>query len=130
MILKNWLKRFRKGEGFSGMSAESWGRVCNIPETIEGLGCSFIKTDSGNGWVLDATGRFSDLPYPAGVTPTADQFPNGTEIPGEVWYDTISHKLKQHVLVWNSETRAFDESETSTDIATLYSHDLAHGVTE
>ncbi|MFA5380207.1 MAG: hypothetical protein WC455_30880 [Dehalococcoidia bacterium] len=69
MILHNWLKRFRKDDGFSSMSAESWARICNVLETMEVLGGSLKKTQSGLGWLLDVTGRYSDLPYPEGVTP-------------------------------------------------------------
>ena len=69
MILINWLKRIRAGSGFCGFSASSWNKVCNVLETIEGIGCTINKTHSGNGWTVVVDGKSSDAPYPEGLTP-------------------------------------------------------------
>ena len=69
MILINWLKRIRAGSGFCGFSASSWNKVCNVLETIEGIGCTIHKTLSGNGWTIVVDGKSSDTPYPEGLTP-------------------------------------------------------------
>ena len=126
MILHNWLKRFRKNDGFSGMSAESWGRVCNVLETIEVVGGQLTKTQSGLGWTLVIDGASSDLPLPDDMPWPYGGLPDGTEIWGRVEYDTTNNKFVQYKLIWDAATRTFSESETATDIIACDSHASQH----
>lgn len=125
MILKNWLKRIKKGAGFIAFSAESWARVCNVLETIEGVGCSIRKTQSGLGWIIDATGNNADVAGPDGYV-TARGLPDGTEIWGRVEYDASAHTLSQYKDVWDVATQSFVESDTATLITDLESHASQH----
>ncbi|MCK9571523.1 hypothetical protein M0R72_21415 [Candidatus Pacearchaeota archaeon] len=124
--MHNWLKRIREGVGFIGFSARSWGRVCNVMETIQGVGCVINKTQSGNGWSIQVDGVHSDLPLPEGMTPGGSGIPDETEIWGRVAYDTTNNKFVQYKLIWSAATRTFTESATATDIIALDSHSSQH----
>lgn len=52
MRLFGWLRRLRRGDGLKALSAASWDRVCNVLETIEGVGCTIQKTQDGYGWKI------------------------------------------------------------------------------
>ena len=124
MIMHNWLKRIREGVGFIGFSARSWGRVCNVMETIQGVGCVINKTQSGNGWSIQVDGVHSDLPLPEGMTPGGGGIPTGTEIPGWVYWNETSHKIEQSTMTWDGS--AFVESESRTEMISTESHSSQH----
>lgn len=127
MILINWLKRIRAGSGFCGFSASSWNKVCNVLETIEGIGCTINKTHSGNGWTVVVDGKSSDAPYPEGVTPPGTGgggIPSGTELPGWVYWNESTHNVEQSTLTWDGEK--FVESVERTVRFGTESHSSQH----
>lgn len=71
-----------------------------------------------------------DLMLEGGLT-SPSGLPDGTEIWGRVEYYTggTSPVLRQYKDVWSSATQTFTESETATTIATIGSHEEAHGIT-
>jgi hypothetical protein len=69
VILNNWLRRFRSGAPLCAFSARSWNRICNVLESIEGVGCRIEKTENGWGWQI-VVGDGSDAEPPPG-------FPSG-----------------------------------------------------
>ncbi len=65
MRLSGWLGRIRPRDPLARLSARSWDRICNVLETIEGVGCRVQKTLSGHGWkiIVDPAGS-SDIAPP------------------------------------------------------------------
>jgi hypothetical protein len=106
--------------------------MCNIFETIQGVGCSIVKTKSGNGWLIVVDGYTSDVEFPSEypVAPTGGGYTDGEERWGRVIYDTSVDPplLGQYTETWNAATSTWDESETYTTIHTPTSHNAAHGV--
>ena len=125
MILHGWLKRFHKDSGFCGMSASSWDKVCNVLETIEGVGCSVQKTQSGNGWLIVVDGKSGDTELPTGMSPVGGSL-SGTEIWGRVVYDESDHKFQQYKMTWSEAYSRFVEAATPVDIVTCESHASQH----
>lgn len=131
--MKNF-KRIREGGGTNQFSARDINMVFKILEGLEGIGCRVVK-GSGGKWFIVVDGVSGDVEQPSGTTTLHESLadaalPNGTEIPGEVYWDSTTAKLMQHVLIWNSTTHEFEESETPRDIVQFSSHENAHGIWE
>jgi hypothetical protein len=65
VILNNWLRRYRAGAALCRFSPQSWNRVANVLESIEGVGCRIAKTENGWGWQIIVDGN-SDYEPPPG----------------------------------------------------------------
>lgn len=130
MILANWIKRIKKKQGFSAFSAGGWGKLCNVVEGVQGMGCQVIKTRSGKGWIILCDGKSSDLPFPEGAEPSGfgGGIPDGTEIWGRMAYDADEHKWYQYKLKWESASSSFveDPLQDPTEVLELESHLSQH----
>jgi hypothetical protein len=87
VILHNWLRRFRSGAPLCAFSAQSWNRVANVLESIEGVGCRIEKTENGWGWqiVVDGSSDFEPPEvFESGGYPFGPRFNFGVTIDGAV----------------------------------------------
>ena len=119
-------KRLREGLGVCKISASSWNKMVNIFESIQGVGCMIIKTESGNGWQIVVDGINSDQPYPTeelGVVPPdagGEGLPDGTIVKWDVVEASpaseggkSTRKLVQFQAMWDSENGVFVKDEES-----------------
>lgn len=78
MILDNWLRRYRAHSPLCRFHPQSWNRICNVLEGIEGVGCRIQKTENGHGWLI-IVGDGSDTTLPEGFPSGGAGLPYGGE---------------------------------------------------
>ena len=101
MILSSWLRRYRANSPLCAFHPQSWNRICNVLEGIEGVGCQIQKTENGHGWLI-IVGDGSDIEPPPGFPdgtsgtryPFGPQYPFGIKITGDIVtvYETVVYR--------------------------------------
>ena len=85
MILTDWLRRYRAHSPLCRFHPQSWNRIANVLESIEGIGCRIEKTENGWGWkIIVGDGSDAEPPpgFPDGTDPTKDDDPPPCGHPG------------------------------------------------
>lgn len=75
--MTDWLRRYRAHSPLCRFHPQSWNRICNVLEGIEGVGCRIQKTENGHGWLI-IVGDGSDAETPPGF-PAASGLPDASE---------------------------------------------------
>lgn len=75
MILDNWLRRYRAHSPLCRFDPQSWNRIANVLESIEGVGCRIEKTENGWGWQIIVDGNSDTEPPPDSKSGTSVTVP-------------------------------------------------------